>query len=250
MKASLRWLRELCPDLPDDANAIAARLTAAGLEVEAVQAFGLGAEVCMVARVVAARPHPSRSGLRVVTIHCGDGPQEVVCGAPNVPDAGGLVVLAPLGADLPAKGLTIERRTIAGVVSEGMLCSEAELGLSDDADGILVLAPSTPVLPGTPLARALPAARDAILDLALTPNRADGLGHVGLAREAAALFEVPFEPPRPAPAPGPAGDGDPSTALSVAIEDLERCPYYGAALLANAKIAASRLEARWRLTAL
>ena len=75
-----------------------------------------------------------------------------------------------------------------------MLCSEAELGLGDDGDGILVLPPGTP-RPGTPLAKALPAARDTIFEIGLTPNRPDGLGHVGLAREAAALFGVPFAPP-------------------------------------------------------
>ena len=68
MKASVRWLRELCPELPDDAAAIATRLTAAGLEVEGTEAFGLGAETCFVARVVSTRPHPSRTGLRLVTV--------------------------------------------------------------------------------------------------------------------------------------------------------------------------------------
>ncbi|MGH7294285.1 MAG: phenylalanine--tRNA ligase subunit beta, partial [Polyangiaceae bacterium] len=144
MKASVRWLRELCPELPDDAAAIAARLTAAGIEVEGMHALGLGAEACVVAAVVSTRPHPSRTGLRLVTVDRGGGAQqEVVCGAPNVPEPGGLVVLAPLGAHLPAKGMTIEKRTIAGVPSEGMLCSEAELGLSYAGEGILVLAAGT-----------------------------------------------------------------------------------------------------------
>src|ERR1022692_3180168 len=109
MKASVRWLREICPDLPDDANGIAARFSGAGIEVEGIESFGLGAEACVVARVVSARPHPSRSGLRMVGVDCGGGStQEIVCGAPNVPEPGGLVVLAPLGAHLPAKGMTID----------------------------------------------------------------------------------------------------------------------------------------------
>jgi phenylalanyl-tRNA synthetase beta chain len=249
MKASVRWLRELCPQLPDDASALAARLTAAGLEVEAVHEFGRGAEACVVASVISVRPHPSRSGMHLVTVDGGAAPQEVVCGAPNVPDPGGRVVLAPLGAHLPAKGLTIERRTIGGVASEGMLCSEAELGLGDDASGILVLARSTAAPPGTPFARALPAARDAILELGLTPNRADCLGHLGLAREAAALFELPFASPHEA-RPGRASDGDLSNCVSIAIEDADRCPHYGVAALANATIAPSPLDVRWRLAAL
>ena len=133
----------------------------------------------------------------MVTVDRGGSTQEVVCGAPNVPDAGGLVVLAPLGTYLPAKGMTIEKRAIAGVTSEGMLCSEGELGLGHDSradEGILVLAAGS-ASPGTAFAKAFPAARDAVYEIGLTPNRPDGLGHLGLAREAAALFGVPFAPP-------------------------------------------------------
>src|SRR5579859_6279146 len=260
MKASLRWLRELCPELPDDASAIAARFTGAGFEVEATHAFGLGTEACVVASVVSTRAHPSRSGLRLVTVSRGGGAaQEVVCGAPNVPEPGGLVVLAPLGAHLPATGMTIERRAIAGVTSQGMLCSEAELGLGDAAEGILVL-PAGAAAPGAPLAQVFPVARDTILEIGLAPNRPDGLGHVGLAREAAALFEVPFAasvtpmPPGRSEAnpeaPG-ARDPRPLTAyVQVSIEEGERCPHYGAAVLLDARVSPSPLEIRWRLHAL
>ncbi len=248
MKASVRWLRELCPQLPDDAAAIAARFTAAGLEVEGSMAFGLGAEACLIASVVSTRPHPSRSGLRLVTVDRGGAQQEVVCGAPNVPEPGGLVVLAPLGAHLPAKGMTIERRTIAGVASEGMLCSESELGLGDEADGILVL-PAGTASPGAPFVKVLPAARDTILEIGLTPNRPDGLGHVGLAREAAALFEVPFVPPVPE-APAQTRDDDLAGFITVAIEDAERCPHFGAGVMLDVRVAPSPLEVRWRLCAL
>ncbi|MDP8999205.1 MAG: phenylalanine--tRNA ligase subunit beta [Myxococcota bacterium] len=247
MKASVRWLRELCPQLPDDANALAARFTAAGLAVDGMQRFGLGDDACIIARVLSSRAHPSRTALRLVTVDGGGAPQEVVCGAPNLPEPGRLVALAPLGAHLPAKGLTIERRTIAGVASEGMLCSEAELGLSDDADGILVLPSSVTARLGTPLVWALPEASDTILELDLTPNRPDGLGHVGLAREAAALFNVPFL------APHAASEVDESELLehvSVTIEDADRCPHYGAALFSGAKILPSPFEVRWRLGAL
>jgi phenylalanyl-tRNA synthetase beta chain len=247
MKASVRWLRELCPELPDDAAAIAARFTAAGLEVEGMHAYGLGAEACVVAAVVATRPHPSRTGLRLATVDRGGTQQEVVCGAPNVPEPGGLVVLAPLGTHLPAKGMTIEKRTIAGVASEGMLCSEAELGLGDDGEGILVLAAGT-AAPGTPLVKALPSARDTILEIALTANRADGLGHVGLAREAAALFDLAFAVPVPAvPA---VVDEDPGSYIAVSIEDAERCPHFGACVLLGGKVAPSPLDVRWRLASL
>jgi phenylalanyl-tRNA synthetase beta chain len=248
MKASVAWLRELCPQLPDDAAAIAARFTAAGLEVEGTTAFGLGAEACVIASVVSTRPHPSRSGLRLVTVDRGGAQQEVVCGAPNVPDAGGLVVLAPLGTHLPAKGMTIERRTIAGVASEGMLCSESELGLGDEAGGILVL-PAGTASPGAPLVKVLPGARDTILEIGLTPNRPDGLGHVGLAREAAALFELAFVPPVPEP-PAQTRDEDLTGFITVTIEDAERCPHFGAGVMLDVRVAPSPLEVRWRLVSL
>jgi phenylalanyl-tRNA synthetase beta chain len=184
----------------------------------------------------------------MVTVDGGGAPQEVVCGAPNVPETGGLVVLAPLGAHLPARGMIIERRTIAGVPSEGMLCSEAELGLGDDGDGILLLPPGL-ANPGAPLVRALPAARDTIFEVGLTPNRPDGLGHLGLAREAAALFGVPFEPAA-AGAPEKVRDEDFAKQVSIAIEDGERCPHYGAAVLVSARVAPSPLDVRWRLASL
>jgi len=248
MKASVRWLRELCPELPDDAGVLAARLTAAGLEVESTEAFGLGAEACFVASVVTAHPHPSRTGLRLVTVDRGGTRQEVVCGASNVPEAGGLVVFAPLGARLPAKGMTIEKRTIAGVPSEGMLCSEAELGIGDDSSGILVLPPGS-AAPGARLVDALPAARDTVFEIGLTPNRPDGLGHIGLAREAAALFGLPFAPSVPV-APALGRDEELARYVSVTIEDSERCAHYGAAVLLDAKVAPSPLDVRWRLASL
>lgn len=249
MKASVRWLRELCPQLPDDPRILGARFTAAGLEVEGVEAFGVAAESCVVASVVAVRPHPSRSGLQLVTVHQGQTQQEIVCGAANVPPPGGLVVLAPLGVELPAKGLKIERRAIGGVVSEGMLCSESELGLSDDAEGLLVL-PAGCAQAGTRLADAVPFARDAILDISLTPNRPDALGHLGLAREAAALFGLPFAAPTTLQSLGQESASDIERYVTVSIEDSARCPHYGAAVLLDVIVGPSSLASRWRLASL
>lgn len=248
MKASYRWLRELLPELDASPRDLAARLTAAGLEVEGMTEYGAGAEACLVAKVTGVRPHPTKSGLRLVMIDRGGAEQEVVCGAPNVPDPGGLVVLAPLGAKLPAKGMTIEKRAIGGVTSEGMLCSESELGLSEDHAGIIVLPPGS-AEPGTPFTKLAPNARDTILEIGLTPNRPDGLGHVGLAREIAALYGLRFEWPSAGPTPPSAAEAT-SDVATIAVEDAERCPHYGAAGVLGVTIAPSPLWARYRLQAL
>jgi len=252
MKASVRWLRTLCPGLDASPGDLAARFTAAGLEVEGLHVYGEASAECVVARVVSQRPHPGKGGLHLVTVDRGGGTLlEVVCGAPNVPPAGGLVVLAPLGARLPAKGVTLERRTIAGIASEGMLCSEAELGLDEGGAGILVLAPGSGD-PGTRLADACPETHDTILEINLTPNRPDALGHVGLAREAAVLFRLPWSMPAPGSPVRVAKEAEPDidALASVRILDFERCPSYGAAAVVDVGIGPSPAWLRYRLASL
>ncbi len=258
MRASYRWICALTPGLTASPRELALRFTSAGLEVEGMVVYGAASTTCIVAEVVSARPHPTKSGLKLVTVDRGGGsgdprdPRlEVVCGAPNVPAPGGLVVLAPLGAHLPAKGVTIERRAIAGVTSEGMLCSESELGLSDSGEGILILAPGT-ARPGALLADALPETHDTIYEIGLTPNRPDGLGHIGLAREAAALYGLAWSMPKPGAPVRVSPDGAPTLAdlATVTIADFDRCPRYGAAAATDVTVAPSPSWLRYRLAAL
>ncbi len=245
MRASYKWLKSLVPGLADAPAALADRLTQAGLEVEAVHTLGAAADACLFARVVAVRPHPTKSGLRLVTVERGGGSrQEVVCGAPNVPAPDHLVVLAPLGTRLP--GGVIERRTIAGVASEGMLVSEDELGLSDDGAGIMVFAPDFAAV-GATLASKIPEASDTVLEIGLPANRADALGHVGLAREICALSGLPFAPPEPG-APRAFADVElASLGIEITVVDRERCPHYGAAAVVDVRIGPSPAGVRWRL---
>jgi phenylalanyl-tRNA synthetase beta chain len=256
MKASYSWLRELVPQLTAAPKDVAARLTAAGLEVEGIEEYGAAADDCLVARVTAVRPHPTKSGLRLVVVDRGGAgggastQQEVVCGAPNVPEPGRLVVLAPLGAYLPAKNVTIAKRAIAGVESEGMLCSEDELGLGDDHDGILVLPADSTAQPGTKLSAAYPAMRDTIFDINLTPNRPDGLGHIGIARELAALYGFPFQLPKDAPSASAPTSGTVADLVTIEVEDAERCPHYGAAAVVDLAIGPSPAATRYRLQSL
>jgi phenylalanyl-tRNA synthetase beta chain len=246
MKISFNWLRELV-DLPPGvtAEAVGERLTLAGLEVESIERRGRDIRGVQVAEVRGARPHPQAEKLTLVRVRlqAGGAEEEVVCGAANVPGPGGLVAWAPPGASLPG-GQTLEHREIRGVTSPGMLCSETELGISDESDGILILPPAAPS--GADLASHL-GILDEVLDVNVTPNRPDALSHAGIAREVAALFKTRWKLPRPdefAPAPFPAGRG-----VDVEIRDATACPRYAARLITGLRVGPSRLETRIRLAA-
>ena len=254
MKASYRWLLELLagndpPAEVPSAEEVARYLTSGGLEVEGIARYGEACDKALVARVTAKEPHPQRAKLTLVTVDLGTKSQRVVCGAPNVPEVGGLVVLAPLGTHLPAKGLTLEPREIAGIVSEGMLCSESELGLriSGGEAGILIL-PDGLAAPGTPLSKAIPESHDVVFEINLTPNRPDGLGHIGLARDLAAVMGRPFG--HVAPRPRRPSASKIASAVEITVEDGERCPTYGAALVEDVKVGPSPLGSQYRLEAL
>jgi phenylalanyl-tRNA synthetase beta chain len=247
MRASYNFLRELLPALGAPPQEVADRLSGAGLAVDGVREVGEALAEVRAARVTAIEPHPKRSGLRLVTVEHGSGTQKVVCGAANVPEPPGLVVLAPLGAKLPAFPEPLSPRDIGGVRSEGMLVSEAELGISESSQGIVVLEPGS-AEPGRTLAELVPRAVDWIFDIDVTPNRSDALGHVGLARELAALYGLTFEQ-------APLGELEaPSAELEslVVVEnrDHERCPHYAAGAVLDVTVAPSPLWLRWRLESL
>ena len=253
MKASYRWLKALVPGLDVSPRELGDRFSAAGIAVDGIEEYGAGTASLVVAEVKKIEPHPKRDKLRLVTLDRGGVEQRVVCGASNVPDPGGLVCFAPLGATLPAVGMTLTPKDIGGVTSEGMICSEREMGLvaeakKDDDPGILIL-PSGTGAPGTPLREALPAVHDFIYELDLTPNRPDALGHLGLARDAAAILGLPFAPPQP-DSPSAVAAGSITSLASVTIEDTERCPHYGASMVLDVKIGPSPLWLKYRLESL
>lgn len=248
MLVSYRWLCELCPGLDVAPSDLADQLSRAGLAVDGVSTPGSGLERVTVASVVLAEPHPARDRLKLVTVDVGGVTHKVVCGAPNVPAPGGLVVLAPLGTRLSAVGLTVEPRAIGGVESSGMLCSEAELGLTESADGILILSPGA-AKPGDRFTDIVPQAADAIFDIAVTPNRPDALGHVGVARDVAALYGLSLRPPE-VRAPARSADLALDRLVSVEVAEPERCPLYGASVVDDVRIAESPAWLRYRLHAL
>jgi len=190
-----------------------------------------------------AAPAPS---LSTTTVSNGGLPSErtVVCGASNVPGPGGLVVLAGVGSELPGVSFVLEPREIGGVLSEGMLCSESELALADQSAGLITFEPGS-YRAGTRFIDALPEAGDVIFELDVTPNRPDALGHVGVARDLAAFFEIDVA----LPTASLLKESGPATASRVQVTNLvpDRCPRYGVGLVTGVSIAASPLEVRWRL---
>ncbi|MHB8418894.1 MAG: phenylalanine--tRNA ligase subunit beta [Myxococcales bacterium] len=187
MRISLAWLGTLV-ELPPEKELVDG-LTFAGLPVDEVERLGEGLSGVVVARILESRPHPKADRLSVTTVDAGGEKLQIVCGAKNY-RVGDLVPLARIGAVLP-DGHRIEAAKLRGVESSGMLCSQKELAITEDHEGLWILPPD--VTPGAPLADAL-GLRDTVLELDLTPNRGDCLSHLGVAREVAAIFDRRLKP--------------------------------------------------------
>jgi phenylalanyl-tRNA synthetase beta chain len=215
MKFSERWLRERV-GLPADAASLVEQLTMQGLEVDDVAPVGEGVAGMVVARVDSVEPHPQADRLRVCRVLAGGEPLQVVCGAPNV-RAGGVYPFAPVGAKLP-DGTRIRAASLRGVRSEGMLCSARELGLGDDDGGLLELEDGAP--PGTDVATLL-GIPDRIIDVNITPNRADCFSIAGLARDVAAVAGVTAQPLALEPVPAVT-----DAAIGSSIEDPADCAVF------------------------
>ncbi len=247
MRVSLKWLNEIFP-VDAEVEEIATRLTAGGVEVEGVERKGRGLSGVVIGGVRAKGPHPERDKLTLVEVFDGEQTYEVVCGATNVPERGGRILFARPGSTLPNR-MTIEARKLGGVMSHGMICSEAELDIGPDAEGIFVVEPERKAAPGTPVIEAL-SLDDVILELGVTANRPDCLGHVGVAREMALLSGMSFEWPAveaPITMFEAASISHKGTPISVHIAEGDRCPRYGAALVTAVNVGPSPFWLRYRL---
>ncbi|MEO6968347.1 MAG: phenylalanine--tRNA ligase subunit beta [Rhodanobacteraceae bacterium] len=182
MKFSENWLMELV-DIPVGHAALLQRLTMSGLEVEGVEEIGANLDGVIVALIIDCTPHPDANKLHVCRVDTSNGEVQIVCGAPNA-RTGLKAPLATIGATLP-DGVAIKATKLRGVDSTGMLCSAKELGIDNDASGLMELPDDAPV--GAPLAQYL-GLPDASIELKLTPNRSDCLGMRGLIDEVAAEF--------------------------------------------------------------
>jgi phenylalanyl-tRNA synthetase beta chain len=238
MKVSLNWLKEYV-DIQMGVMDLAHLLTMAGLEVGEVVSRGEGLERVVVAQIDSIRKHPNADRLSLVDVRTDRDKFSIVCGASNIRE-GQRVPLALIGAKLP-NGLEIKRSKIRGVSSEGMLCSEIELGFGRDASGIMILPSETPL--GNELADAL-GLKDTILDLSVTPNRPDWLCVIGVAREIAALTHKKVKYPRISLSD--LGD-EIHGKTSVTLLDPDLCPRYAARMVEGVKIGPSPQWMRDRL---
>lgn len=241
MKAVVSWLRELCPtDL--SAEELAELLTAKGAEVEEVERPWERLDGVVVARVLEVRDHPDSDTLCLARVTTGDSEREVVVGVRNM-QRGDLVPLAGPGATVPALPEPLSARRIRGVVSDGMLCSPWELGIAQEHTGILILPDG--LEPGVDVKRALDLDQE-VLDVEVTPNRADFLSVVGIAREVAAATGAPLTIPEIVIEED---DEKAEGVATVEIRDLERCPRYLARIIRGIRDVPSPIPVQARLIA-
>jgi phenylalanyl-tRNA synthetase beta chain len=255
MLLSFDWLSDYVDLHGTSPETLADVLTMVGLEVDGLEFHGASVDGVIVGHVLATRQHPNADRLTLCDVNLGSGePVQIVCGAPNVA-AGQKVPVATVGTtlSLPSRKdrslreeVTLSRAEIRGEVSEGMICAEDELGLSEDHAGIMVLEDDVPV--GQPFADYLRqrgrVARDATLDVAITPNRPDATSHIGVARDVAAAtrraLRVPEVNVRPAGASG---------AVAVRIEAPSLCPRYVGLIVRGVRVGPSPAWLQQRLRA-
>jgi len=224
MKVLLSWLRDFAP-FEGDPVALGEEMSDLGMAVEELEHIGEGLDGIVVATVLGTRAIEGANKIHQVIVDAGDGePLEIGCGAFNMA-AGDLVALAAIGTVMP-NGMEIGRRKMAGVWSNGMLCSPRELGLGDDDAGILILPGH--LHPGTPFSEAMGIEADVVYDLEINPNRPDAMSVVGVARDLAARLRLPFALPEPSPATVAAQRVG---GVSVEILDPDRCGRFEARVL-------------------
>lgn len=243
MKVSLNWLGRYV-DLGDKTpQQVLADLTMSTAEIDGIEGFAQGLGQVVVGRVLERKKHEGADKLSVTRVDVGSGvPLQIVCGAPNVA-AGQFVAVALVGAKLPG-GLVIKQAKIRGVESAGMICSEAELGIGEGGDGILVLDESAAAAHlGKPFAEALGVADHVLeIDNKSINHRPDLWGHYGIARELAAIWGRPLKPFGPR-AELPSAGASPH----IAIEDLSTCPRYLGVYVEGVQHARSPNWLRWAL---
>ena len=242
MNVSIKWLKEYV-DFDLSPEALAERLLMLGMEIESIKQLGEGLDRVVVGRINTVGKHPQADKLVLCNVDVGSGTDaQIVCGAPNARE--GLVApVALVGAQLP-NGLTIKRAKIRGEESQGMLCSEQELAISNEASGLMELPDETQI--GAPIVEAL-SLDDVVLELEITPNRPDCLSMMGVAREISVVTGNPLMLPE---INVQSGMADVQNLTSVTIKDPDLCPRYAARVIRGVKIAPSPIWLQRRLEAI
>ncbi len=239
MLVSLKWLKDYV-DINVTAEELAGKLTMAGLEVDEIKTIRPSFSGVVAAKIISVKPHPAADKLSLCDVTDGSQTYRVVCGAKNI-KAGDIVPLAKVGATIPG-GYTIKSSVLRGEKSDGMLCSEAELETGDNSSGIWQL-PENLIL-GVPLETALDLS-DTVLDVSITPNRADCLSMIGIAREVAAITGEKIK----IPVGGRIKESieEIGSHTSVTIIDADLCPRYTARLIRNVNVGSSPAWMKTRL---
>ena len=235
MKVLLSWLQDFFSEKLNVQDTVDA-LIRIGLEVDEVEDLGKGLDGVVVARIEEAKAHPNADKLSLCKVFDGNETKDIVCGAKNF-KTGDHVALATIGAELP-NGLRIKKSKIRGETSYGMLCSDSELGFSEESDGILIL--DKEMAPGKSIREALDL-DDAVLHLSLTPNRGDCFSVLGIAIELAASLDLKIKPPSNSMATFPA------ISIPVEVLDTKACPKYTLHRIENVKIGSSEDKISKRL---
>ncbi|MBD8491175.1 phenylalanine--tRNA ligase subunit beta [Echinicola sp. CAU 1574] len=237
MKVAINRLKDFIP-FDEDTDKIAELLTQSGLEVEGVERFESipgGLRGVVIGEVMTCVPHPNADRLKVTTVDVGEEIVPIVCGAPNV-DKGQKVVVATVGAELTPEGgepFTIKKAKIRGEVSQGMICAEDELGLGQSHDGIMVL--DTDLPNGTPASEYFDLEVGDVLEIGLTPNRADAASHLGVARDLKALLKKDVIMPDVSAFKV----DNTSRSVEVEVESFKDCPRYAGLTISNIKVGSS-----------
>ncbi|MEA2012846.1 MAG: phenylalanine--tRNA ligase subunit beta [Verrucomicrobiota bacterium] len=231
MKVSLNWLKKYV-DIKADVKELSEKLSLAGLEVEAIKTIGDLSDNIVVAEILSREKHPNADRLSLCKVNVGkDADLQIICGASNC-DAGLKVPVALIGAEMPG-GMKIKKTKLRGILSEGMICSSVELGLAENAEGILKLGTESRV--GANIKEIFKA--DTVIEIEVTPNRPDWLSHIGVAREIAAIEKTKLKLPKL----NLLEEADISVheLASVEIKDQELCPRYTARVIKDVTIKSS-----------
>lgn len=248
MNISYNWLKQYL-DIDLTAEEAEEKLTLLGLEVEDVTETGSELEGFVVGEVLDVSSHPNADKLVLCKVNLGDNEVQIVCGAPNVA-AGQKVPVATVGSVMPlplddGSKFKIRKAKLRGEASHGMICSESELGLSDDHTGIMVLDES--IQTGTPLNDILKMEKDTVFEIGLTPNRPDAACHIGVARDLAAVTETELSNPY---TDIDVAGGSIDDRISITISDSEKCHRYVGIMVENVTVQESPEWLKTRLTAI